>query len=169
MINNIYSKYTSLSLLTIAIGYGVFAQEIPLDFWSLEAPINARTLPYLLTITGTILAFVLSVLSFLPRSASVQEESIPSPQGSDWYSLCLMLVLMATFAISIELIGFVLSSVLLLIFGFVLLGSRSPSKILLIAVPLVLLIWLLLDALGIYLAEGTIFLTTLEIRDLNSV
>jgi putative tricarboxylic transport membrane protein len=81
-----------------------------------------------------------------------------------------MLVLMAAFAISIELMGFVLSSIMLLMIGFVLLGSRSPRKISLIAIPLVLLIWLILDALGIYLAEGTMFLTTaLEVRDLNRV
>jgi putative tricarboxylic transport membrane protein len=170
LINNAYSKSASLALLTITVGYGIFAREIPLDLWSLEEPINARTLPYLLAITGTILALALSVLSFLPGNAKVQAEKIPSTQNSDWISLCLMLVLMAAFAISIELMGFILSSILLLMFGFVLLGSRSPRKILLIAIPLVLLIWLILDALGIYLAKGTIFLTTaLEVRDLNRV
>ena len=168
MINNVYSKSASLALLALAVGYGVFAGEIPLDFWSLEEPINARTLPYLLAITGTILALALSVLSFMPDNANA--EKIPSTQSSDWRSLCLMLVLMAAFAISIELMGFVLSSIMLLMIGFVLLGSRSPRKILLIAIPLVLLIWLILDALGIYLAEGTMFLTTaLEVRDLNRV
>jgi len=170
LINNVYSKSASLALLALAVGYGVFAREIPLDFWSLEEPINARTLPYLLAITGTILALVLSVLSFMPDNANVPTEKIPSTQSSDWRSLCLMLVLMAAFAISIELMGFVLSSIMLLMIGFVLMGSRSPRKILLIAIPLVLLIWLILDALGIYLAEGTMFLTTaLEVRDLNRV
>ena len=111
MINNVYSKSASLALLALAVGYGVFAGEIPLDFWSLEEPINARTLPYLLAITGTILALALSVLSFLPDNANVSTEKIPSTQSSDWRSLCLMLVLMAAFAISIELMGFVLSSI----------------------------------------------------------
>ncbi|MBT3736862.1 MAG: hypothetical protein HOG25_19640, partial [Gammaproteobacteria bacterium] len=76
MINNVYSKSGSLALLALAIGYGVFTREIPLDFWSLEEPINARTLPYLLAITGTILALALSVLSFLPDNANLPTEKI---------------------------------------------------------------------------------------------
>ncbi len=160
LIINIYSRLSSVALLAIAVGYGYYTQEIPLDFWSLEEPINARTLPYLLTIAGITLSLSLLVLSFIPRKPVEQAETKqPLEQTSDWRSLCFMIALMASFAVSIELLGFVLSSIFLLVFGFVLLGSQSPGRILLIAIPLVLTIWLILDALGIYLAEGALFLT----------
>ncbi len=146
-------------LLAVALAYGYFAQQIPLDFWSLEEPINARTLPYLLAGAGTVLSSGLIVLLFLPAPLREPNEEKPFAESENWRSLCMMMVLMALFAVSIEVIGFVASSVLLLIFGFLILGSRSPAKIFAIAIPLVLVIWLVLDALGIYLAEGTLFLS----------
>jgi len=163
LINNIYSKSSSIILLIIALGYGYLAQQIPLDFWSEEEAINARSLPYLLALTGSCLSFALVILSFLPRRNIQLEQDLPGQDQSttapthDWRSLALILGLMVLFAISIELLGFLLSSSLFLVFGFYILGSRSPRSIFLTAIPLVLVIWLLLDTMGIYLAEGSLF------------
>lgn len=146
-------------MLLVTLAYGYFAQQIPLDYWSQEEAINARSLPYLLAIAGSGLSGILVILSL--GSLKFQKPKTENPTtapANDWRSLFVMLVLMALFAISIEILGFVLSSILLLAGGFFVLGSRSPRLIFLISIPLVLVIWFLLDVMGIYLAEGTLFI-----------
>jgi putative tricarboxylic transport membrane protein len=146
-------------LLIVTLAYGYYAQQIPLDFWSQEEAINARSLPYLLAIVGAILSGILVIFSLVsPRHLKSKAENLTTVPTNDWRSLFLILVLMVLFAISIEILGFILSSICLLISGFLVLGSRSPRLIFLIAIPLVLVIWFLLDVMGIYLAEGSLFI-----------
>lgn len=167
MINNFYSRTSSFVLLLVTLAYGYFAQQIPLDYWSQEEVINARSLPYLLAIAGSGLSGILVILSLAPlNNQKPMAENLTNTPTNDWRSLFVMLVLMVLFAISIEIIGFILSSIFLLIAGFFVLGSRSPRLIFLISIPLVLTIWFLLDLMGIYLAEGSLFLgLTTELVD----
>jgi len=152
----------------MCIGYGYLAQKIPLDFWSQDEVINARSLPYLLAFAGSCLSFILVIISLFPskwvttfgqmKQRQTNLADGPSTtQPQDWRSLVLMLLLMTLFTISIEVLGFQLSSSLFLMIGFLILGSRSVRLIFLTAIPLVLVIWFILDSMGIYLAKGSLF------------
>jgi putative tricarboxylic transport membrane protein len=65
---------------------------------------------------------------------------------------------MIFYGLVLKWLGFVLASILFLMFGFYILDERGVVKMLLVAVPLVLVLWFLMaKLLGVYIAPGEIF------------
>jgi putative tricarboxylic transport membrane protein len=147
--NNV--RAVAASFLLLCAGYVWTAQSIPLDFWSETEPFNARSMPYLIGWTG----IAVSLLMLLAPSRSF-----------DWSGLkqlnvmpaVILFLLLATYGFAIERLGFVGSTILLLVLGFVVLGERRPMLISLMAVAMAAGFWLLMDLLGIYLNPGEWFL-----------
>ena len=68
----------------------------------------------------------------------------PQLRGFNWGTAALFLVLMSAYGLTVRPLGFILSTSLFLIAGFAMLGERSPVKLLLVAVPLVVAFWVLM-------------------------
>jgi len=65
---------------------------------------------------------------------------------------------MVLYGIGIPWLGFIVASILFLLAGFYILGERRIGRMLLAAVPLVVVLWLLMSKLlGVYIAPGELF------------
>ena len=75
-----------------------------------------------------------------------------------WVPALLLVGLMALYGLVIKWLGFILASILFLLAGFRILGERRIKRMLIAAVPLVVVLWLLMSRLlGVYIAPGEIF------------
>jgi|TARA_B100002003_G_scaffold29528_2_gene24342 putative tricarboxylic transport membrane protein len=147
-INN--TRLVGLLFLLLSGAYVYFAGEIPLDFWSEDEVFNARSMPYLIG-AG---AMVCSLLLILLPSAEFKWREL---QNLNWQPLYFILPLISLYGYTLEILGFIVASCLLLFIAFGMLGERRWLRMTGIAAGLVLMFWLLLDSLGIYLAPGALF------------
>jgi putative tricarboxylic transport membrane protein len=125
-----------LLILIFCIAYAILSQQIRLLPFQADQAFTARTMPEVLSVLGIGLALF---CIFLPG----KNDEISFP-GYDWLTVALFLALMSIYGISIRPLGFILSTSLFLMIGFWLLGERSPIRLILVAVPLVLLFWVLM-------------------------
>ena len=139
--------------LIVALAYGYHAYQIPLQPWSIDEPFTARTLPVFLSVAGSLVAFLMLVLPD-PEAVSPTE----SLSGPGWKGTLILLALMSLFGLALSYAGFIISTTLFLIGGYLVLGERRIKVLLLASLPLALGLWLLLSkVLGIYLAPGSLF------------
>ena len=76
----------------------------------------------------------------------------------DWKRVIFLVIAMIVYGLIMRWLGFLIASVLFLLAGFAILGERKIGKMLLAAVPLVLLLWFIMSALlGVYIAPGEVF------------
>lgn len=145
LINN--TRVGGILFLMFSVGYGYYATQIPLDFFSQQEAFNARSMPQFLGVCGVIVSALLIVLPSQPtdwRSFAVY----------DWIRPPALLLLMWGYASGFEMLGFGLSTLLFLLLAFMMLGERNWLRMIGVAVPLVLGFWLLMHQLGIYLSPG---------------
>lgn len=149
LINNF--RLVGAFFFVVSLGYLYTAQSIPLDFWSEQEPFNARPLPYLIGISCAVVSILMIVL--------------PSP-NFEWGELrtlhylpaVLLLGLMSSYGLFIDILGFLISTTVLLAAGFVILGERRPLRIAMISMGTIALFWVIMDLLGIYLNPGELYL-----------
>ena len=144
------SRLTGMVFCLVFTGYGLLAQDIQLDFWAEEELFNARTFPTLIAIGGTLvsLAFVLFPPT-LPEPVSRVIGDKP-----DWRAACLLLLVLLVYGFLLEPLGFLVSTSLMLMAGFVTLGERRWLLLLAVGAGLPLAFYLLMSALGIHLEAG---------------
>ncbi|MDA4848032.1 tripartite tricarboxylate transporter TctB family protein [Hoeflea poritis] len=123
-------------LLAFCITYGILSQNITLLPIQAKAAFTARTMPEVLMVLG----IGLSVLVLIFPGSNER----PQLAGFNWGKAALFLALMSAYGLTIRPLGFLISTSLFLIAGFALLGERSPVKLLLVSVPLVVCFWLLM-------------------------
>ena len=143
-------RLPALLFIMLFTTYGQLAQDIPLDFWSEQEVFNAQSMPYLISQAGILIS---SLLFLFPGKTP---DVIREQASLDWLRASLLLVLLSGYGLILEFAGFALATVLFLVAGFVVLGERRAHLIFLASIPLVLGFWLLMDALGIFLAPGDI-------------
>lgn len=97
---------------------------------------------------------VCSLLLILLPSAEFKWREL---QNLNWQPLYFILPLISLYGYTLEILGFIVASCLLLFIAFGMLGERRWLRMTGIAAGLVLMFWLLLDSLGIYLAPGALF------------
>ena len=149
-------KVGALFYLAIFISYGLYAFKIPLTLLAQQETFNARTMPFALSILGTLLAVMIIVL---PPSEEGKQESVQMIfKGLDWRRTGWLMVIMVAYAFAMIWLGFVIASILYLAGGFYILGERRIKILLAASIPLVIGIWLLMSKiLGMYIAPGEIF------------
>ena len=125
-----------LLLLAFCIAYGLLSREIRLLPFQMDAAFHARTMPEVLTVLGVGLSLIVMIF---PGSAER-----PKLAGFQWGRCLLFLGLMSLYGLTIRPLGFILSTSLFLMIGFALLGERRPHILLLVAVPLVVVFWVLM-------------------------
>lgn len=149
-------KVGALLILLFSMGYGLLATKIPLTFLAQQETFTARTMPYALTAIGILLSLAILVLPTVDPSGkkSLAEET----EGMDWSTGILLVVLMFGYGLVMKWLGFILASILFLLFGFRILGERRVKLMLFTAIPLVLVLWAIMSLLlGVYIAPGSIF------------
>ena len=65
---------------------------------------------------------------------------------------------MVIYGVFLKWLGFIIASILFLMAGFYILGERNIRKMVVAAIPLVILLWFVMSTLlGVYIAPGEIF------------
>jgi putative tricarboxylic transport membrane protein len=147
-------KAGALFFLLLSMGYGALAFQIPLIFLSQGETFNARSMPYGLAIAGMVLSLLILILP-VPEKSQTARQAL---SGLDWRRAAYLILAMVIYSLAIPWIGFLLSSTFFLIAGFYILGERNIKLILLSSIPLVIVLWLILNkTLGMYIAPGEIF------------
>lgn len=141
-----------LTFLLFSLVYGYYARDIALMPGDDYQPFNAQTLPNALAILGVILSIALLVTA---------KKDFDSRLDLTRYQFSLigkLLFLIVLFGVSLEWLGFVISTILFLIAGFWLLGERRPKILFSVSIIFAVLLWFILtQLLDIYLAQGRLF------------
>lgn len=141
-----------LVFLSLSVAYGYYATQIPLLPGDEFEPFHAQTIPNALAIFGGFLSILL-----LATTRASQEQTL-SLRGYDFALVFKLLLLVALFAIALDWVGFLLSTVFFLIGGYWLLGERRVKTLLIASVPFAVFLWFsLTQLLEIYLAPGKAF------------
>jgi putative tricarboxylic transport membrane protein len=149
-------KIGALFILAFSIAYGIYAFKIPLIFLSQGEALNARTLPYVLSIAGSVISLLIIILpSFDKDKVTTVREAL---SGLDWKRTACLTGLMLVYSLSMPWVGFVIASIFFMACGVMILGERNIKVILIASVPLAVVLWFLLTkVLGMYIAPGELF------------
>lgn len=144
----------AMVFLCLSVAYGYYAGQIPMLPGDEFEPFNAQTVPSALAVLGAVLSLVLLVTTRMDTNQRLRLG------GYDFVLVALLLVLVVLFAIALEWLGFLISTVLFLIGGYWLLGERRIKILLIASVPFAVFIWFALSQLlDIYLAPGRLMTT----------
>ncbi len=144
----------AMVFLCLSVAYGYYAGQIPMLPGDEFEPFNAQTVPSALAVLGAVLSLVLLVSTRMDTNQRLRLG------GYDFVLVALLLVLVVLFAIALEWLGFLVSTVLFLIGGYWLLGERRIKILLIASVPFAVFIWFALSQLlDIYLAPGRLMTT----------
>lgn len=149
-------KVGALFILALSITYGIFAFKIPLIFLSRGESLNARTMPYALSIAGIVLSLLIILLPGLDKDEATTVKSVV--QGLDWRRTAWFIGLMVVYSLGMPWIGFVVASIGFMAGGIMILGERRIKVIVLASVPLVVGLWFILTkVLGMYISPGELY------------
>ena len=143
-------------MLLFSTAYGLLAFKIPLSFMAQNEFFTSRTMPYALAVLGIILALLILVLPTADPAGkhTLKEET----KGMDWPKAIWLVVAMVVYGLTMKWLGFIIASVIFLMFGFYILGERQIKKMALAAIPLVIFLWFVMSSLlGVYIAPGEVF------------
>ena len=149
-------KVGALILLLFSVAYGILATKIPLSFLAQQEFFTARTMPYALSVVGSLLSFLILVLPTGDPDGKKTLHEVTA--GMDWRRAIFLVALMVVYGLTMKWLGFIVASILFLNAGFYVLGERRVKRMILASVPLVLALWFIMAALlGVYIAPGEVF------------
>lgn len=149
-------KVGALVMLVFSMAYGLLSFKIPLSFMARNEFFTSRTMPYGLAVLGIILTLLILLLPTVDPAGkrSLKKET----SGMDWGKALMLVVAMIVYGLVMKWLGFIISSVLFLMFGFYILGERRLKRMALAAIPLVVVLWFIMSSLlGVYIAPGELF------------
>lgn len=109
--------------LVLAVAYGIGADQIHIRPIDEELIMNGKTLPTLIAYAMGIVAFLILVL---PNKNS-NGEFLPAFHGLRWKPVFIMFALMVAYGLLMNVIGFILATILFLSSSFYTLGERRPA------------------------------------------
>ena len=134
----------ALLLLAFALGYGVLTFQIPLLSFQAGSAFTARTMPQALAVLG----IGLSIILLLKSGGRAPAFSA----NFQWRRIVLICALMIFYGFTVRPAGFLISTSLFLIGGFVILGERRLWVVLVASLPPVVLFWTLMtQVLSVYI------------------
>jgi len=150
----------ALIFFIFSVCYGYYAQQIPLYPGEEYDVFTSRSMPTLYAALGvaiSVLAIILSVITDMKSTSKATN----APQYFDkqgWVKVISLLVLMVYYGATLEQLGFILSTISFLVFGYLILGERSKKRLFLASVPVVIVFWAIMtQLLGIYLTTGDLW------------
>lgn len=144
------SRFGAMVILGFSIVYGIMALHFP-EIPAFNDSISPSSLPASLSVAG----IIISMLIFLIPAESVTTTPKFTPESI--LRVSLLLLLMISYGLSIEILGFLISTILFLGIGFWIMGERKPKVIFLTAAITAFAFWLFLtQLLRIYLDSGSL-------------
>jgi len=141
----------ALLLLAFSLAYGALSYQIPLLPFQAQAAFTAQTMPEALAVLGVVLS-----LTLLLKPSSAEG---PQVAGFKWGQAALVCALMVAYGFAVRPGGFLVSTSLFLIGGFLILGERRWLLILGASVPVVVFFWVLMtQVLGVFIEPWPEFL-----------
>jgi len=120
-------KIGALFILAFSIAYGIYAFKIPLIFLSQGEALNARTLPFALSIAGIVISLLIIILpSFDKDKVTTVREAL---SGLDWRRTAWLTGLMLVYSLSMPWVGFVIASIFFMACGDVFLGGAVQELV----------------------------------------
>ncbi len=144
------TRVGGLLFLALSALYGYHATQIQLDFFSQQEAFNARSMPQFIAICGIVCSVLMIIVPSRPTDWS-------KLLVLDWIRPVSLLLLMWGYASAFEMLGFALATFIFLNLAFLILGERSPLKMLLVSTGLIGGFWLIMHWLGIYLSAGEVY------------
>lgn len=126
-----------LLLLIFCLVYAWQSQNIRLLPFQLNSAFHARTIPEVLSVLGIGLSIL--IILFPSNKERLDLGDVNWPLGLTFLGL------MSIYGLAVRPVGFLLSTSLFLMIGFALLGERNILRLVLVAVPLVVAFWVLMN------------------------
>ncbi len=123
-------------LLAFCLTYAYLSQSIRLLPFQINSAFHARTMPEILAVLGVSLSLLVIVF---PTKEAAQFRNLNWPLGAGF------LVLMSTYGLAVRPAGFLLATSLFLMIGFAMLGERKIWRLVLVAVPIVIAFWAMMN------------------------
>jgi putative tricarboxylic transport membrane protein len=116
---------------------------------------TASTFPYYIGLAGIILSILIFILSF--KDEQKEYISLSYLKSLDFKTTLYFVAAMIFYGFTIRSLGFIISTIIFLVIGFVLLKEKNKKRILLISVGVSVGFYLLLNnLLGVYIDPGMI-------------
>ncbi len=159
MVLNIHKeKVGAFLFLIFSIAYGMATFQIHQMFYAEDGAFNARTLPFALCVFGIVVSLAILVLPPVSGSDGMDNSFGAALKGLEWKNVFLLSVLMVFYGLTIQVLGFIISTTIFLMVGFRILGERRVKYLVLVSLPLVLGFWLIMTKLlEVYLAPGSLY------------
>ena len=129
------------------LGYGYYAQDIQIDYFSEGEIFTPRSLPNLIAICGASLSLLLALL---PVTANQTSEPDRTPLDG-WFPAMGLVALMMAYGLVLEPVGFIATTIGFLIIAMIILGEHRWLRLILCSVPIVVGFYFIMSFLGIYL------------------
>lgn len=141
----------ALLLLAFSSAYWYYTYQIRMLPFQRDQAFNAQTMPEALAVMGVVLSLALIIFP--------SDRSQPDLKGYQWLTGFTMLVLMFLYGITLRPLGFISSTSLFLMGGYLALGERNVLKLVLASVPISVGFWALMSyGLDIYVEPLPSFL-----------
>jgi len=158
-------KIGALIFFIFSTCYGYYAFQIPLYPGEEYEVFTSQSMPKLYAILGmgvAALALLLSVIEDIKNKNSQQPTAKPTAPAffdkKGWTQCAALIGLMLYYALTLEFLGFILSTISFLIIGYLILGERKPKTLFFASVPVVIVFWAIMtQLLGIYLSAGDLW------------
>lgn len=140
-----------LLLLAFCIFYFLKISNIRLLPFQADQAFTPRTIPQILAYIG--MALSVAIIIFPSNTERFSLKNLNWPLGLAF------LILMSIYGLTVRPLGFLLSTSVFLMVGFAMLGERNVIKLILVAVPLVVSFWLLMNyGLSVFIEPFPFFL-----------
>ena len=150
----------ALIFFIFSVCYGYYAYQIPLYPGEEYDVFTSQSMPKLYALLGIIVSALAIVMSVLTDSRTTND-TVKSANDFDkkgWFQVASLIALMVYYGATLEQLGFILSTISFLVFGFLILGERSKKRLFLASVPVVIVFWAIMtQLLGIYLSTGDLW------------
>lgn len=144
----------TLILFVLFAAYGFEALTIPLFPGQEDEPFKPRTMPFALAIAGLLLTAIRAIQLSAPQAM----ESGPVLGALNWKPAIRLCFAMLAYGFLVVPAGFIVATTLFLAAGFLVLGERRRSVLLLLPLAFSVIFFLVMtEGLGLYLSSGTWF------------
>ena len=153
-------KIGALIFFIFSTCYGYYAFQIPLYPGEEYEVFTSQTMPKLYAIAGMSIAGLALLMSILAGATTLKHEikKVKFFDKKGWGQCAALIILMIYYAATLELLGFMLSTISFLIFGYLIMGERKIKTLIIASVPVVIVFWFIMtQLLGIYLSAGDIW------------
>jgi len=154
-------KIGALVFFIFSVCYGYYAFQIPLYPGEELEVFSSQTMPKVYAFTAIVISSLALILGFIDDIRNGSHVTTQSKDKFDrvgWMRIASLIGLMVFYGTTLEVLGFITSTILFLILGYLIMGERKIKTIILASVPVVIVFWAIMtQALGIYLTNGSLW------------